>query len=145
MISVSPHEGAGSMRAKLMPSFFICLSVAASGEALPSNWGQAQSLTIELSNFKFNPPTVTLERGTPYKLHFVNDAGGGHDFAAKQFFAASEVAPDDAAKVNGGSIKLDGHESADVKLIPMQAGTFKVRCTHFMHSAFGMTGTVIVR
>jgi len=32
-----------------------------------------------------------------------------------------------------------------VKLIPMQAGTFKVRCTHFMHSAFGMTGTVIVR
>lgn len=132
------------MRINIMMSLFISLLAPASGEAQTADWGQARSLTIQLSNFKFDPSTVTLEHGTPYKLHFVNNAGGGHNFAAKEFFSDAEIAPDDAAKVSGGSIKLDGHESVDVKLVPVRAGTFKVRCTHFMHSAFGMTGTVIV-
>jgi len=133
------------MRPLIVLPLFAALALAASGDAQPPDWGHGQPLTIELSNFKYSPSTVTLEHGMPYKLRFVNEAGRGHDFAAKQFFASSEIAPGDAAKVSGGSIKLEGHESVDVSLVPKQVGTYKVRCTHFMHSMFGMTGSVVVR
>lgn len=103
-----------------------------------------QRLTVELSNFKFTPGTLTLARGRPYVIHFVNAASGGHDFVAKDFFAAATIAPEDRAKVKNGEIELDGGETADVHLVANSAGTYKSHCSHFMHSAFGMTGTVVV-
>jgi uncharacterized cupredoxin-like copper-binding protein len=133
------------MRPLIIFTLFPALALAVAGDAQLPDWTHAQPLTIALSNFKYTPSDVTLQRGTPYRLHLVNNAGGGHDFAAKQFFADSDIAPEDAGKISNGSIKLDGHESADVRLVPKQAGTFKVRCTHFMHSGFGMKGTITVR
>jgi plastocyanin len=104
-----------------------------------------QTLTVEMSNFKFTPATLTLVRGRPYVLHFVNSASGGHDFVAKDFFAGATIAPEDRAKVRNGEVELSGGESADVHLVANTAGTFKSHCSHFMHSSFGMTGTVVVQ
>jgi plastocyanin len=133
------------MRPLVIVALSSALALSASGAAQPPDWGQAEARTIELSNFKYTPSDLSLRRGTPYRIHFVNNARGGHDFAAKQFFEDSEIAPEDAAKISDGSIKLEGHETADIRLVPKQAGTFRVRCTHFMHSAFGMRGTITVR
>lgn len=108
-------------------------------------WTNAQSLTVELSNFKFTPSALTLQHGTPYKIHFANSASGGHDFVAKEFFAGSTIAPEDRSKVKNGAIDLEGGETIDVRLVPNQPGTYKSHCSHFMHSSFGMTGTITVR
>jgi plastocyanin len=43
-----------------------------------------------------------------------------------------------------GTVDLEEGQSADVKLIVNAAGTYDVRCTHFMHTMLGMTGKVIV-
>ena len=32
----------------------------------------------------------------------------------------------------------------DITLTPRAPGTYKVECTHFLHSLFGMTGTIVV-
>jgi uncharacterized cupredoxin-like copper-binding protein len=104
-----------------------------------------QTLTVEMSNFKFTPATLALVRGRPYVLHFVNSASGGHDFVAKDFFAAATIAPEDQAKVKNGEVELSGGESADIHLVANAAGTYKSHCSHFMHSSFGMTGTVVVQ
>ncbi|HWI85605.1 MAG TPA: cupredoxin domain-containing protein [Sphingomonas sp.] len=103
-----------------------------------------QPLTIELSSFKFTPSTLTLKRGTAYRIHFVNVSSGGHDFVAKDFFAASTIAPEDRAKAAGGVVDVDGKEAVDITLVPDRSGTYKIRCGHFMHSSFGMTGTINV-
>ena len=132
------------MRALMIP-FLTGLMFAVSGHAQAPDWSHAQPLTIELSSFKFTPATVALEHGTAYRIHFVNKSGGGHDFAAKEFFADSDIAPEDRAKIRSGSIGLGGGESADIRLAPLRAGTFKVHCTHFMHSTFGMIGSIAVR
>lgn len=103
-----------------------------------------QRVDITLKSFRFEPPEIRLIHGAAYVLHFVNASDGGHDFAARQFFAAARVARADATKVQGGAVKLKGGEARDVHLIAPAAGRYEVRCTHFLHSTFGMKGAVIV-
>ncbi len=121
------------------------LFCATSAGAQPADWDHAQTVNVELSNFKFTPATLSFARGVPYRLHLTNTASGGHNFAAKDLFAASTIDPEDAAKVKNGEIGLKSGESADVRLIANKAGSYPIRCTHFMHSTFGMTATATVR
>jgi plastocyanin len=97
---------------------------------------------IRLSNFAFTPEYVLLKSGEPVQLHLVNESGGGHSFSAPAFFAAasypSGVAPRD------GKVEIPADGSADITVIPRAAGTYRVECTHFLHSLFGMTGTIVV-
>lgn len=131
-----------------MRSFILsaALILASSAGAQPADsWNGARALTIQLSSFKFEPSEIVLEHGQAYALHFVNGSSGGHDFAGKEFFAQARIKPEDAAKVSGGRVELGGGESVDVHLIAPSPGSYKIRCTHFMHSMLGMTGRIIVR
>lgn len=111
----------------------------------PPDWSHAEVASVELTNFKFTPSTITLKAGQAYDLRLENRASGGHDFAAQEFFAAAKIMDADRAKVSGGKIALDAGQSADVHLVAPRAGTYKLRCTHFMHSSFGMTGEIVVQ
>src|SRR4051794_22288781 len=116
-----------------------CLLFAAPGtSAQTPDWIHAKRVEIDLANFKFTPATITLEHGQPYVLHFVNMASGSHNFAAKQFFSAATIAPEDSAAVKAGMVELHGNDSADVRLVAPAAGTYEAHCSHFMHSTFGM-------
>lgn len=104
-----------------------------------------QTVTVELSSFKFAPATLMLQKGRTYRMHFVNTSSGGHNFVAEEFFASSTIAPEDQGKVAGGKVALHGGEAIDVTLVTGAAATFKSRCTHLMHALFGMKGTIIVQ
>ena len=123
--------------------FSALLATFASGAATAQT--APQTLTVEMSNFKFNPSVLTLTRGHSYVLHFVNSASGGHDFVAKEFFASATIAPEDRSKLKKGEVELSGGESADVHLVATTPGTYKSHCSHFMHSSFGMTGQIVVQ
>ncbi|GAO38780.1 hypothetical protein SCH01S_19_00840 [Sphingomonas changbaiensis NBRC 104936] len=136
-------KGAGLMRTAIL-SVFLCalpLCDAALAQASPSG---AREIEIDLSSFKFTPAIISLQDGQVYRLHFVNRADGGHDFVAKAFFADARIAPEDAGKMKGGEVELKGGAPVDVMLTPQNAGSYKVHYSHFMHSAFGMTGKIIV-
>ena len=109
------------------------------------DWTAAQTIEIDLSHFAFSPASLTLKQGAAYRLHFVNQASGGHDFSAKDFFAAATIDPEDQAAVTGGKVSLKGNQSADVRLIATQTGHFDVICTHLMHATMGMRGEVVVQ
>lgn len=119
--------------------------IAAAASAQTPDWRGAQTINESLASFSFTPSTLELRRGTPYRLHLVNTASGGHDFSAPQFFAASEIAPEDRPKIEKGRVKLEGGQSVDIRLVPLKAGSYRLHCSHFMHSTFGMKGTIIVR
>lgn len=104
----------------------------------------AETVEVTLSNFAFAPSPLRLAAGRPYLLKLSNRASGGHDFAAPEFFAASRIHTQDAASVAEGEIDLAGGESASIRLVPT-AGEYKLVCTHFGHSALGMTGKIIVQ
>ena len=118
---------------------------AAAQPAPEPDWTAAQTIEIDLSNFAFNPASLTLKQGVAYRLHFVNRASGGHDYSAKDFFAAATIDPEDQPAVTGGKVTLKGNQSGDVRLIATQTGHFDVICTHLMHATMGMRGEVVVQ
>ncbi|HLZ77913.1 MAG TPA: cupredoxin domain-containing protein [Sphingomonas sp.] len=133
------------MRRLMLPTLLATALAATMGQAQSPDWSQARPVAIDLSNFKFTPSTLTLQHGTAYRIHLVNSASGGHDFVAREFFAGSTIAPEDQGKLKNGGIDLAGGETVDIRLVANQPGTFKTHCSHFMHSMFGMTGTITVQ
>ena len=112
--------------------------------AEPVDWSKAQTVEIDLKNFAFSPASIHLTRGTAYRLRFVNQSSGGHDFTAKDFFAAAALDPATAGVLSNGTVKLAGNQSVDVDLVAPQVGHFEAHCSHLMHATLGMTGEVVV-
>jgi plastocyanin len=109
-----------------------------------SVFARAEVVRVTLTNFKFAPETIELQAGRPYRIEIVNQAGGGHNFAAPEFFAASKLAAGDAAEVADGAIEFAGGETKTLSLVPV-AGEYRLVCTHTGHAALGMAGKIVVR
>lgn len=131
------------MRRPLMASALALAALCATGSLAEAP--AEQTVTVELSSFKFTPATLTLQHGRNYRLHLSNTASGGHNFVAKEFFAASTVAPEDRGKIGKGRVDVARGQSIDIRLIPNTVGIYKLRCSHFMHSTFGMTGAIVIQ
>lgn len=119
----------------------------AAGTLSPAAMGQSQGparIEIDVSNFKFAPATISLQHNHPYVLHFVNKSGGSHNFVAGKFFSAANIAPEDRKLVSKGAVDLSGQETLDIHLVAPAAGRYKAHCSHFMHSTFGMTASIVV-
>jgi len=124
----------------------LFLAIAASAPS--AAWAQSArapevaSITIQLSSFAFSPEQVRLRAGVPTRLHLVNDSNGGHNFSAPELFAASSVTSGSVPP--DGTVEVPRGRTVDITLVPRMPGTYKVRCTHFLHSFFGMTGRIVV-
>jgi uncharacterized cupredoxin-like copper-binding protein len=120
-------------------------ALAAAALAAPAcaqpDWSHAARVSVKLASFSFTPSTIHLRAGQPVVLHLVNAASGGHDFAAREFFAAATLR--DPGAVDRGRVELGGGESRDVALVP-QAGRYPLKCTHAFHKTFGMSGEIVV-
>lgn len=131
----------------MLPRFAVPLvALAASLLAAPASPADAPPATvaIELSNFAFGPATIDLVHGRPYVLQLTNTGSGGHNFAAPRFFVAAAVDPADMRLVRKGVIEVPKGATVTVRLVAPPAGRYAVRCTHFLHSSFGMTGEIVV-
>lgn len=119
------------------------LATAALAFASPLAAQQAARVDIALADFNFTPKTIRLPAGQKTLLHIVNQGSGGHNFAAPEFFSAATIDPDSAALIKKGKIEVKKGAAVDVALTP-RAGHYPLRCTHFLHSGFGMKGEIIV-
>jgi plastocyanin len=106
----------------------------------------AQPITaaVDMTNFKFAPAQVELKANLPTVLQIRNESSGGHSFSAPAFFAAAHVDPASAKLIQDGKIEVPAHATVRVALTPA-AGQYPLKCSHFLHSSFGMNGTIIVR
>ena len=102
----------------------------------------AATITVRLSNFSFDPAQIRLRAGVAVRLQLVNESGGGHNFSAPGFFAASKFPAAHAPP--GGVVEVPARGSAEITVIPAVPGTYRVECTHFLHALFGMTGRIVV-
>jgi uncharacterized cupredoxin-like copper-binding protein len=125
------------MRAALF-AFALALPLPAVAQDAPA--AAPRTVEVRLSNFAFTPEAIALTAGRPIVLHLVNTGGGAHNFSAPQFFAASTNV---SGPVHEGVVEVAGHQSVDITLTP-SPGSYRLRCTHTMHSTFGMHGTITV-
>ena len=98
----------------------------------------ATVLTVTLSSYEFAPAQLALQHGVLYRLHLVNASGKSHSFSAPELFKASTIAPADQVKIENGAVDVDGGSNVDIQIAPLTPGTYKIECTHFLHSTFGM-------
>jgi plastocyanin len=117
------------------------LALSAVPAAAQPDWSHAARVEVKLASFSYTPKTIHLRAGQPVVLHLVNVASGGHDFTAREFFAAATLRDPNA--VERGRVELAGHESRDVALVP-HAGHYPLKCSHTFHTTFGMTGDIVV-
>ena len=101
------------------------------------------TVTIQLSSFAFEPDHLRLRAGVPVRLRLVNESDGGHDFSAPGFFAASAYFAG-SAPPRDGTIDVAGKSAVEISIVPQRPGTYRVECTHFLQSLFGMTATIDV-
>ena len=109
------------------------------------DWSKAQSVEIVMTNFTFMPKALQLRRDTPYRLHLVNNGSSDHSFDAPELFRAMITAPDDRAKVEGGSIEVERGKTVDVMVVPSKPGSYAFHCSHFLHTTFGMRGEATIQ
>jgi plastocyanin len=116
----------------------LLLAVPAAVPAQPA----PRTVEVRLSSFDFTPSDIRLRAGQPVVLRLTNSGRGGHNFAAPQFFAAAQVAAG-RDLVRGGAIEVPSRQTVSVRLTPAR-GTYRLRCTHTLHSTFGMRGRIVV-
>lgn len=117
------------------------LSLGASAP-LP-DWNASERAEVTMLNFAFVPSSLRLRFGHFYRMHFMNPGSGGHDFTAPAFFDAATIGEQDRQYVAEGRIRLGQGESRDVLLVPATEA-YPLKCSHFLHATFGMTGVIIV-
>lgn len=125
-------------------AFLLAAPLAAFG-AQPATPQPAPAVNVQLSNFKFTPKTIVLDHGRTYRLRLYNASGGGHDFTARDFFAAASIAPSDRRWISEGEVEVPPGQLREIRLTAPAAGRYKVKCTHTFHKTLGMSGTIIVR
>ena len=124
---------------------FAAFSAPRAGVAQPAreSAGATETITVRLSSFAFDPAHFRLKAGVPVRLRLVNESGGGHDFSAPAFFGASSLLQGGSAPSNG-DVAVGSHQTVEIALVPRTPGAYRFECTHFLHSFFGMHGTVEV-
>ncbi|MBI2442344.1 MAG: cupredoxin domain-containing protein [Candidatus Levybacteria bacterium] len=60
-----------------------------SGAAMGEAEGEVKEFTVEASSFKFNPATITVNKGDTVKITLTNK-GGFHDFIIDEFNAKTK-------------------------------------------------------
>jgi plastocyanin len=109
----------------------------------PAPVSDGETITVQLSNFDFTPEHLRLKAGVPVRLRLANVSGGGHDFSAPAFFAASGFPPGVAAPQDG-TVSVGSHQMVEITVVPRMPGTYHLECSHFLHSLFEMHGTIEV-
>ncbi len=114
-----------------------------------ANWDTRKTITVELSEYAFTPKEITLEAGQPYVLEVVNTGELKHEFTAGDFFRTvatrkAETAETEVKVPFFTEIEVFAGKKAEIFLIPLIPGTYKLVCEIEGHSEAGMIGTITV-
>jgi uncharacterized cupredoxin-like copper-binding protein len=123
----------------------LALAAALAGGEARAEPDKPIVVAVQLNEFRFSPSSLSFEQGRSYILRLSNTGGVGHNFQAKTFFQAVELGAGARDRVRDGDVEVAKGQSVDVALTPTRAGVYPLRCTHPLHSMFGMTGRIIVR
>ena len=106
------------------------------------DWSKAELITVRMEEYRFVPDHLTLRRGTPYRLRFVNAGKEIHEFTAPDFFKAAVLRNPDVLAPYGNEVLVQPGEEKDAFLLVEDAGLFTPTCAD--HDWAGMKATVMV-
>ena len=113
------------------------------------DWSEAQAITVSLSEYQFEPASLTFQVGLPYRILFRNAGQRRHTFVAEGFFEA--IAADRLVFTDGEiaspylkTIEVLPGTAKELYFVPAKKGVYLLRCSVFLHQGFGMEGRITI-
>jgi uncharacterized cupredoxin-like copper-binding protein len=123
---------------------------ACSGGAAPS--APAQQVTLNVSEFKFEPANLEVTAGKAVKLTLVNKGSVEHDWAIMKIPMTGMTDANMGGHNMGGAadapelhMSAAAGKSATIEFTPSQKGTYSFICMVAGHKEAGMVGTLVVK
>jgi uncharacterized cupredoxin-like copper-binding protein len=114
------------------------------------NWSEAQSVTVQLSEYQFKPSDLVFEEGAPYRLVLSNVGKGSHTFVSEGFFQA--IAAQKLISPNGEiatpylkTIEVPSQTEKELYFVAVRKGTYPLECSKLLHDTFGMEGQISIQ
>ncbi len=105
-------------------------AVTASTSVSVGTGSTVKSFTVNGSNYKFAPTTMTVKKGDTVKITFVS-SGSIHDLVVDGY--------------NVRTKELSPGQSQTIQFVANKSGTFEYYCSVGSHRAMGMKGTLTVQ
>ena len=126
--------------------FVLLLSACADGSQ------PTTEITVEASDFAYNPLSITIPAGQPVSLMLKNLGKVEHDFVIDKInvtdMVASDSGPAEHHQMNQPEYDLHffakAGETATLQFTALEPGTYEVFCSVEGHKEAGMVGELIV-
>ena len=136
-----------SLKKVLAVLLFAAFLSACAGGSTPTK------VTVTMTEFGFEPKTISVTAGSPVELTLVNEGAVEHDFVVEV------IAVTDVSSSNSGEHHMSNEEHSEYDLhtstaagetstltfTPTEAGTYQIICSVPGHKDAGMTGELIVK
>ena len=114
------------------------------------DWSRAETVAVTLSEFRFTPDRLTFRKNVPYRLRLRNTGERDHTFVSDGFFkaiAAGKLVSGDGEVTRPylASITVPPGSEKTLFFVAVGTGAYELKCTVFLHEAFGMDGEITVR
>lgn len=116
--------------------------VASPLPAVAGDWSKAETVAVDLVDYRFVPDHLVFRRGIVYRLHLENKGRELHEFTAPEFLKAVEIGNPEVVGTYGTEIVMRPGDKKDLFFIARQSGTFKLICSD--HDWAGMVGEIVV-
>ncbi len=138
---------AGTMVATTAPPGYVPDAAARTAAV---DWAGAQPVTMTLQEYSYQPATLTLQAGRPYRLHLENAGSRSYTFSAAGFFQA--IAAKSLKDARGTTetpyvrdIEVAPRQSVDLQFVAITPGDYPLACHEPLHETLGMTGDIHIR
>lgn len=110
-----------------------------------ANWNEAERFTIEFDDNLYEPDSIELKVGKPYRITFTNVGEEAHDISGEDFFAkvfTYQVRTKDlrVKAYHLENVHINPGTSVELWLVPDGTGEFPFICTLPGHLEDGMEG-----
>jgi len=114
------------------------------------NWSEAQSVTVQLSEYQFEPSEFVFEEGAPYRLVLRSVGKRSHTFVSEGFFQAIAsqklISPDgEIATPYLKTIEVPSQTQKELHFIAVRRGIYPLECSVLLHDTFGMEGQITIQ
>ncbi len=118
---------------------------------IPTASSAVQQVTLEASEFKFDPAIVEVVAGRPVRIMMRNKGTVEHDWAIQRIpvvgMKKSSTGGHDMAGMNQPDLHMNAMmgQTAQVEFTPTTLGTYDIYCTVAGHKEAGMAGKLVVK
>ncbi len=128
----------------------LALGLAACA-TIPTASSSVQQVTLDASEFKFDPATVEVAAGRPVRIMMRNKGTIEHDWAIQKIpmvgMKESSSGGHDMIGMNQPELHMNAMmgQTAQVEFTPTTPGTYEIYCTVMGHKEAGMVGKLVVK